>query len=243
MVSGGFLLELIGFHYLEKYNTAMRPIPQMPSLASLTAVFRSAVLGLALAMLAGFACAQTDEAPPGPTIADIQSLVKQKQLPQALDKTEQYIAAKPKDAEGYFAKGQILVQMQRPAEAMAVFTKMIQDFPELPEPYNNLAVLYAQQKQYDQARAALEMAIRANPDYVTAHENLGDIYAKLASRAYEKAVTLDTANKTAPAKLSLMRQAIAPAGKADAAPPPSPAPAAAPKAATQPNHGKKHPGR
>jgi tetratricopeptide (TPR) repeat protein len=48
---------------------------------------------------------------------------------------------------------------------MAVFSKLTEDYPELPEPYNNLAVLYAQQKQYDKARTALEMAIRIHPGY------------------------------------------------------------------------------
>ncbi len=59
-----------------------------------------------------------------------------------------------------------------------MFTKLSEDYPELPEPYNNLAVLYAQQKQYDKARTALEMAIRTHPSYAIAYENLGDIYAK-----------------------------------------------------------------
>ena len=82
----------------------------------------------------------------------------------------------------------------KPTDAIATFTKLTEDYPELPEPYNNLAVLYAGQSQFDKARAALEMAIRTNPSYATAHENLGDVYAKLASQAYNKALQLDAAN-------------------------------------------------
>jgi tetratricopeptide (TPR) repeat protein len=74
----------------------------------------------------------------------------------------------------------------------------------LPEPYNNLAVLYASQGQYDNARAALEMAIRTNPSYATAHENLGDVYAKLASQAYSKALQLDSSNTGVQPKLALI---------------------------------------
>lgn len=59
------------------------------------------------------------------------------------------------------------------ADAVATFTKLTEDYPELPEPYNNLAVLYANQNQLDKARTALEMAIRTNPSYATAHENPG----------------------------------------------------------------------
>lgn len=141
-------------------------------------------------------------------LADIQKLMKNGQYPQALEKTDTYIASKPKDAQGRFMKGLILTEMNRPVDAIAVFTKLTEDYPELPEPYNNLAVLYAQQKQYDKARTALEMAIRTHPAYAIAYENLGDVYAKLASQAYDKALQLDSANSTAQGKLSLIRDLV-----------------------------------
>jgi ketosteroid isomerase-like protein len=78
-------------------------------------------------------------------------------------------------------------------------------FPNLPEPYNNLAVLYADQGQFDKARKALETAIKTHPSYATAHENLGDIYARMASEAYDKALQLDTGNTRAQGKLSLIK--------------------------------------
>jgi tetratricopeptide (TPR) repeat protein len=141
-------------------------------------------------------------------LADIQKLIKSGQYPQALEKTDAYIAGKPKDAQGRFLRGLILTEMNRPADAIAVFTKLTEDYPELPEPYNNLAVLYAQQKQYDKARTALEMAIRTHPAYAIAYENLGDVYAKLASQAYDKALQLDSSNSAAQGKLSLIRDLI-----------------------------------
>ena len=108
---------------------------------------------------------------------------------------------------------------------IAVFTKLSEDYPELPEPYNNLAVLYASQGQYDKARAALEMAIRTNPSYATAHENLGDVYAKLASQAYSKALQLDSNNTGVQPKLALIRDLFAPGAKGQK--PTAPAAAAA----------------
>ena len=131
--------------------------------------------------------------------------MKQGQLSQALEKTEQLIAAKPRDAQGRFLKGLILTESGRQQDAIAIFTRLTEDFPELPEPYNNLAVLYAQQKQYDKARTALEMAIRTHPSYSIAHENLGDVYAKLASQAYDKALQLDSSNKSTQSKLSMIK--------------------------------------
>jgi ketosteroid isomerase-like protein len=98
----------------------------------------------------------------------------------------------------------------------------------LPEPYNNLAVLYAQQKQYDKARTALEMAIRTHPSYAIAYENLGDVYAKLASQAYDKALQLDSANSATQNKMALIRDLITTSGKGNVKPtmPPTNVPAA-----------------
>jgi ketosteroid isomerase-like protein len=95
-----------------------------------------------------------------------------------------------------------------------VFSGLTDDYPELPEPYNNLAVLYAAQADYERAKHSLEMAIRTHPSYATAHENLGDIYAKMASQAYDKALQLDKSNTSAQTKLSLIRDLFSPAPRA-----------------------------
>ena len=179
----------------------MRPNPSTPSLARLAAF----ILGLALSATVLLANAQT--------LPDIQHLMKQGQMQQALEKVDVLIATKPKDATGRFLKGLILTEIGRPAEAILVFAKLTEDFPELPEPYNNLAVLYAQQKQYDKARSALEMAIRTHPSYSIAHENLGDVYAKLASQAYGKALQLDASNTVMQTKLSMITELISTSSK------------------------------
>ena len=184
----------------------MPRLSQKPSLARLSAIFAGLVLGATITV----ANAQS--------LPDIQRLMKQGQLPQALDKTDAYIASKPRDPQGRFMRGLILTEMGRTADAIAVFTKLAEDFPELPEPYNNLAVLYAQQKQYDKARTALEMAIRTHPSYSIAHENLGDVYAKLASQAYDKALQLDSSNKSTQTKLSMIKEMITTSGKPPAKP-------------------------
>lgn len=137
---------------------------------------------------------------------DASQLFKQGKHAAALEKVDAVLAASPKDARARFLKGLILTEQDRTPDAIKVFTGLTQDYPELPEPYNNLAVLYAAQGQYDQARKSLEMAIRTHPSYAVAHENLGDVYAKMASEAYDKALQLDGGNKTAQTKLSLIRE-------------------------------------
>ena len=184
---------------------------------------------LAIGLAIGFAApAFADNLP------EVQRLIKQGQYPQALDKVDAYLSSRPKDAQGRFLKGLIYTEMNKPAEAIGVFTKLSEDYPELPEPYNNLAVLYAQQKQYDKARTALEMAIRTHPSYAIAYENLGDVYAKLASQAYDKALQLDNANSATQNKLALIRDLITTSGKGNVKPPPAPVAAAAPVAPAAP---------
>lgn len=156
-------------------------------------------------------------------LPEVQRLIKQAQYPQALEKVDAYLSSRPKDAQGRFLKGLILTEMGKQGDAIAIFTRLTEDYPELPEPYNNLAVLYAQQKQYDKARASLEMAIRTHPAYAVAYENLGDIYAKLASQAYDKALQLDSANATTQTKLALMRDLISTSARPNVKPTPAPA--------------------
>ena len=188
----------------------LRTLPQLLRLVALTAL-----LG------AGVAHAED--------YSDIIQLLKTGKAAEALVKADQRLAATPRDPQLRFLRGVAQADSGKQGEAITTFTKLTEEYPELPEPYNNLAVLYANQNQLDKARTALEMAIRTNPSYATAHENLGDIYAKLASQAYNKALQLDatSANSVKP-KLALIRDlfsadAASKSGRTAAA---APAPAA-----------------
>lgn len=165
-------------------------------------------------------------------MADVTKLLKAGQTAEALTKADGFLAKHPRDAQMRFLKGVILTEQNKSAEAIAIFTKLTENFPDLPEPYNNLAVLYASSGQYDKARVALDTAIRTNPAYATAYENLGDVHAKLASQAYDKALQLDSANSAAKSKLTLLRTLAGNAAsnaKVAAAPTPAVTAAAAPK--------------
>ena len=139
---------------------------------------------VAIALLVGASTAYANN-------ADITSLLQGSQPEQALKLIDQRLTATPKDPQLRFLQGVAFAMANKNKEAIDTFTQLTKEFPELPEPYNNLAVLYANQNQLDKSRQALEQAIRTNPSYSTAHENLGDIYAKLASQAYSKALQLD----------------------------------------------------
>lgn len=140
------------------------------------------------------------------SVDEANALLTQGQPEQALKKVEAQLKAQPQDAEARFLRGLILVRLNRGAEAIKVFADLTRDYPQLPEPYNNLAVLYAQQGEYEKARDALEAALATHPSYATAHENLGDIYAALAGAAYNRALSLDQGNQAIRNKLSLIGQ-------------------------------------
>ena len=142
-------------------------------------------------------------------VEDATKLFKQGQHSQALDKVNGYLASKPKDAQARFLKGLILTEQGKIADAIKTFAALTDDYPELPEPYNNLAVLYAGQGQYDKAKQLLERAINTHPSYATAHENLGDIYAKMASQAYDRALQLDHGNPMTQTKLAMIQNLFA----------------------------------
>jgi Flp pilus assembly protein TadD len=160
----------------------------------------------AAAMAVPFAAAADD-------YADVTQLMRSGKTAEALARADQYLAAKPRDPQMRFLKAVIFSETGKPADAIAAYTSLTEEYPELPEPYNNLAVLYAAQSEFDKARAALETAVRANPSYATAHENLGDVYARLAGRSYTRALQLAPTNQGIPRKISLIREMFMPGAK------------------------------
>ena len=119
---------------------------------------------------------------------DVGKLQKAGQLTEAEAMADRYLADHPRDPQMRYLKGILQRDGGRPQDALETFTRLTEDFPELPEPYNSVAVIEASLGHLDKARVALEGALRANPAYATAYENLGDLYFRLASQSYCKAL-------------------------------------------------------
>jgi Flp pilus assembly protein TadD len=170
------------------------------------------VAALLLTLIAQFAGAQTTVLGQAESNNDYQEatlLYRAGQPTKAMERVEAWLKSRPRDARGRFLKGMILVQQKKTEDAVRVYTELTQDFPELPEPYNNLAVMFADQGDLDRARGLLESAVRANPAFIAAHENLGDIHARLAAHAYERALKLDPQNKVTAGKLKAVSELVA----------------------------------
>jgi len=177
-------------------------------MASLAALPRAFGLGVAAALCALWLGVPAVYAA---GVDDAKALFKAGERDQALRQVNKVLESNPKDPKARFLKGVILAESGDAKAAADVFQRLTQDYPALPEPYNNLAVIYASEGHYDEARVALEKSIRTHPSYATAYDNLGDVYSKLASEAYDRALRLNASDAGASKKLTLVRELREPA--------------------------------
>jgi tetratricopeptide (TPR) repeat protein len=141
-------------------------------------------------------------------LQQVQKLMAAGQMKAALARADAHLAKNPRDAQMRFVRGVILSELKDTAAAREVFERLTEEYPELPEPYNNLAVIYASQGQLDRARTLLETALAVRPTYATAQENLGDIYLQMSVDAYQRAAKLQPNNRTVSNKLTLTRELL-----------------------------------
>lgn len=154
----------------------------MPEAAAfLPALMAAAVLALGSVG----AHAQASPAPPPDPWTQAQRLSQSGEAAAALRLAEEALAQAPRDGRWRFLRGVLLADLARTDEALDVFTRLSEDYPELADPLNNIGVIRAGQGRLDEARVALEAAVRNDPRHRQARENLGDVYVRLAIRLWE----------------------------------------------------------
>ena len=139
-------------------------------------------------------------------ISKLNKLIEEKEYLEAKKIVEQLLDSDKENPQLLFITGVLLSELGETEEAINVFVSLTKSHPALPEPYNNLAVLYAQNGNFDLAKTALEKSIKTHPSYATAHVNLGDLYTRMASESYNQALQIDKSNKNAKTKLSLIKK-------------------------------------
>lgn len=168
---------------------------------------------LAVALLLVAVLAVPVEAAMADELNEVTRLHHAGQTEGALARVDKALAANPKDAQMRFLKSVILADIGRAGEAQSLLQQLVQDYPELAEPHNNLAALYAANGDYGRSRSELEETLRLKPGYAPAQENLGDVHALLAAQSYARALRLEPSSASLPKKLALVRQIVAAPGE------------------------------
>jgi tetratricopeptide (TPR) repeat protein len=135
-----------------------------------------------------------------PSFTQIRELAAQTRYIEAHQQLELYLGSNPADEQARLLNGVLLTRLNRVNDAIKAFEQLANDNPQLPEPHNNLAVLFAAQGRFEDARRSLLDAIALQPNYDTARENLGDIYARLADIEYRQAHEINNKNTRAQRK-------------------------------------------
>ena len=108
------------------------------------------------------------------------------------------------------------------AQPLTPIRQLTQTYLELPEPWNNLAVIRAGQGRLDEAQRLLQEALRNNPDYAQAHANLADVLVQQAVQHLHSAQQLAPQASIAQ-RLQALQQALQ-ATTGSSAPPPAASP-------------------
>jgi len=136
---------------------------------------------------------------------DVERMIRNGQYDKASQISRQHLDKNPQDPQMRLLGSRILEAQGQGAQAMVTLESLTLDFPELPEPHNNLAVLYARQGRMQDALASLNRAVAARPDYTVALENLGDLYLSMALQAYQQARTSPGPSSSAAVKADALK--------------------------------------
>ncbi|KAA6133289.1 tetratricopeptide repeat protein [Cupriavidus cauae] len=123
-----------------------------------------------------------------PGMAEAEKAAQQRRYAEAIERFDRVIAANPRNVQARFERAWALSQAGREDEAVQAFHEIAQEYPELPEPHNNLALIYARRGDLKRAEAELLAALEAKPGFAIGYTNLGDVYRKLAERSYAEAL-------------------------------------------------------
>ena len=120
------------------------------------------------------------------------------------DKENRQAPVPENGAQPKFAQCVVQAQQAAPKKAIACFQQLVQEYPELPEAYNNIGVLYAGMGMHVEARKWFERGLTQQQAYATLHQNLLNLQSEINRNAYAAALQLDISKSNASPKLSLI---------------------------------------
>jgi tetratricopeptide (TPR) repeat protein len=127
---------------------------------------------------------------------------------QALSQISTLLDNNANDAQALLLKGNVSKLMGNTTEAASIFKQLINQYPAMPEAYNNLAVLYADKGQTALAIETLQQVFSTSDSYATAYKNLRELYNQMASSAYREALDIDKETKQKTGQYALLSKTL-----------------------------------
>lgn len=149
--------------------------------------------------------AEEEASPPWSGYAQAQSMAENGNPRGALKQLETRLSTHPEDSRAAYLKGLVLMQLGRGDEAERWYKMMQANFPDLPQPGNALAVIYAGRGDLPAAEAALRALLEKHPDHTSARVNLARLYVQMAQAEYEKALKATPDNAMIARKLEALK--------------------------------------
>ena len=138
--------------------------------------------------------------------SQVERLVRNQRSAQALELADIGLKRNPKNVQLMFMRANLLQQLGRGEEARSALQRMIRDYPEIPEPYNNLAVIEAGLGNLETAESLLTKALVINADFGLARKNLADVYLSLALENYRRAEKALPGNKAVARRIETLER-------------------------------------
>ena len=123
------------------------------------------------------------------SVAQLHELITQQRFVDAAATGEQLLRQNPLQPQTRFLTAYAHQMSSQTDRAVSLYQGLIEDHPQLPEPRNNLAMIYLAQGDYDRASQLLVDAPNTHSSYATAYDNLSQVYKGIASEAYRRAVS------------------------------------------------------
>ena len=139
----------------------------------------------------------------------VDKLIVRRDYSGALRLIDEGLKANPHAAQLRFQRCVTYERMSDRAGAQRCLEQFILTYPEIPEPYNNLAGTYSRDGRLDEAEQLLVKAIALRPDFSLAHANLGNLYLARAKNAYKSAISTGGGNQTLKAKVEAIDNLLA----------------------------------
>lgn len=120
----------------------------------------------------------------------INGLINAKQYQAALDEIAKvfssigYIENPGEDVQLRFLEARAYDGLGQSQAALERYKDLTSKYPELPEPYNNLAAMQMRLGLLDEAYESLSMAVTLRPNYGTAQRNLGMVHLLKAQDSF-----------------------------------------------------------